>query len=608
MDCEREPFLKGQAPDSDLPRPLPHRAKTTRHRSLLRRILLFVAIVGFTLFIPIPFFISISNNPPWSCPHKHHHNAPSTYPGERIAWTPCGTLANRTLECSNLTVPMDQFSATNAIDLTKNFTIPLIRLRSNKTTSPDQNIPNILLNPGGPGGSGTELVHRRGAQLAAIVGDGFHLLGFDPRGVNQSRPLASCYPTDEARQELSAVRNKKVVEDSGELWAWTANFVQACAETMGEHGRYVDTPQTAADMNSILDALGQEDMYYWGFSYGTLLGQTYATMFPERAKRVIIDGVANQFDWYEALLDGEMMADTDNVFDGFVEECIKAGEEDCALAGMTGSKEELREMLVKGVEKLKEEPVGVYLNNTVHGVLDYWAVWYNGVFPALYKPASWRDLADNLSQLLKGNATAAFMAYGRERAWDSEGDALKFISLNDGASGAAKWPVDRMGLVDQLLPFFNQSMFAAGEYDFYFAKQAWAVPHTHNYIPKRGVKTAHPLLLLTTTYDPVCPLVSARSAQDAFEGSRIVEVKGYGHCSLAVPSMCIARHVRDFLYKGKLPDENVQCEADGKLYFAKPEEGKALLEVQSLGEEEQKIRLAQLDLARDSWLKPWKIW
>jgi pimeloyl-ACP methyl ester carboxylesterase len=106
------------------------------------------------------------------------------------------------------------------------------------------------------------------------------LLGFDPRGINGSHPLATCYPTPEAYRELSRVRDRNIVEDSAELFAWAANNVRACDDTMGEHGRYLNTPQTATDMNSILDAIGQQDMYYWGFSYGTLLGQTYATLFP----------------------------------------------------------------------------------------------------------------------------------------------------------------------------------------------------------------------------------------------------------------------------------------------------------------------------------------
>ncbi|AEO68333.1 uncharacterized protein THITE_2155273 [Thermothielavioides terrestris NRRL 8126] len=595
MDCETEPFLKGGKPAPDDRPPLAAAAKRTWRRStrdtLVAALFLAICLVSYRVA------------------HGHGDSPPAvTYPGEQIAWTPCGTLANRTLECSAITVPMDQFNASNNQPGNKNFTIPLLRLRSpSATTAAGARTPNLLLNPGGPGGSGTEFIYRRGAQLAAIVGDGFHLLSFDPRGVNGSRPAARCYPTRDDRRRLAVVRDKKPVEDSGELWAWTANFVQACRDTMGEWGAYVNTPQTAADMNSILEAVGQADegLYYWGFSYGTLLGQTYATMFPERATRVIIDGVVNQFDWYDSLLDRESLADVDRVFEGFADECIKAGEENCALAGFANSKEELAKLVVERVERLKDDPIGVYVNNTLYGVLDYWAVWYNGVFPALYKPAIWKDLASNLALLFRGNATAAFLAYGRDGVWDDFGDATKFITINDGASGAARWPVDRVGLLDQLLPFFNQSLFGGLELNFYFSKQAWVIPRTHSYGPKRGIKTANPLLVLTTTYDPVCPLISARSANDAFEGSRIVEVKGYGHCSLAVPSMCIARHVRDFLYDGKLPDDNVQCEADGKPYFSKPEDEKALVDALSLGEEERRIRLAQQELARDSWLKPW---
>ncbi|KAK4222853.1 Alpha/Beta hydrolase protein [Podospora fimiseda] len=533
--------------------------------------------------------------------HRYPHHPPQRkYDGEHITWTFCDNFFDHEVECANLTVPMDQFNATNNGPDNKNFSIPLIRMRGKNATD---NI-NILLNPGGPGGSGVEFLYRRGKQLNAIVGENFHLLSFDPRGVNQSVPRADCYPSDEARREMSLVRDKRAIQDSGELWAWTSGHVKGCVDTMGVHGSYINTPQTAADMNSILDAVGQEDMYYWGFSYGTLLGQTYATLFRERSKRVIIDGVVNQFDWYGSILDREELADTDNVFAGFVEECLKAGPEDCALAGLAKTKEELSKKLIASISKLKDEPVGVYVNATIHGVLDYWAVWFGGVFPALYKPANWRDLATNLAGLLQGNATKAFLAYGQDGPWDLPGEPNEMVSLNDGASGPEKWGSinNRAALVDTLLELFNESSFHENSLSHYFAKQAWVMPRGHTYVPKKGVQTAHPLLVLSTTYDPVCPLVSARSANDAFVGSKIVELKGYGHCTLALPSLCIARHVRGYLSEGKLPESNVQCDVDGKPYFAKPDEdGKALVGVKSLDEEEMKIHLAQLELARDSW-------
>jgi len=575
----------------------------------LLKICLLVFLIYFTLTWP---------NQPW------HHHLPTTtppqpvnaitYPGEHIAWTPCGNIADRALECANLTVPVDQFNTNSTSTTSKvlndqqdTFLIPLIRLRS---ANPTPSTRNLLLNPGGPGGSGTAFMYQRGAALAAIVGDGFHLLSFDPRGVNRSEPRASCYRHDESlRGELSQVRAKKPVEDSGELWAWTSNFVRACADAMGpRYASYINTPQTAADMNSILNAVGQRGLYYWGFSYGTILGQTYATLFPDRAERVIIDGVANQFDWYESLLDAEMIVDTDRVLEGFADECVRAGEEGgCALASMAGSsKGKLLDLVVEGVAKLKEDPVGVYINDTLYGVLDYWTVWYNGVFPSLYKPAAWRDLAHNLATLFRGNATAAWLAYHKP-AWESLGDSLKFISLNDGLSGPENWPVDRLGLLDDLLPFFNQSRFTAFQLDYYFSKQAWAVRRTHNYVPERHVKTAHPLLIMSTTYDPVCPLVSAQGARRVFEGSRLVEVKGYGHCTLAVPSSCVARHVRDFLYEGNLPEKDVQCEADTNPAFAKPEEAIASAESRFFSEEEKQIWMAQQELAREAWLGPWRM-
>ncbi|KAK3900293.1 Alpha/Beta hydrolase protein [Staphylotrichum tortipilum] len=591
MDCERAPLLGHQNPLFDPSRAEKARAPPTAFRHRVVKLLLVAIFGNIFLILTLPYVRPYF-------PFQHHA---LHYPGERIEWAPCGTLADRALECATIPVPMDHFASD--VSVNKVFTVPLLRMRS-----PNDTAINLLLNPGGPGGSGTSLVHRKGAAIAEVVGDGFHLLGFDPRGMNDSRPLATCYPTADARRDLADVRAKKLEEDSGELWAWTRNYVRACKDTMGEFAGYVNTPQTAADMNSILDAVGQQGLFYWGFSYGTLLGQTYATLFPERSERVIIDGVANQFDWYDALLDAEMLVDTDRVFDGFVDECVKAGKDRCALAGMASSKEALRDKLVVEINKLWDEPVPVYVNNTIYGVLDYWAVWGNGVFSALYRPAGWADLASNLAALLQGNATAAFLAYGMDKAWDSEGDGLNFVSLNDGASGPNRWQTNRTSLVSELLPFFNQSLFSDTELDFYFAKQAWAVPRTHSYVPKRGVKTARPLLLLSTTYDPVCPLVSARSAKDAFEGSQIVEVKGYGHCSLAVPSLCVANHVRTFLYEGRVPEEYTVCEADGTPYFAKPEDHAAFVASASRPVEEQRIMLAQQELARDSWLGPRRGW
>jgi pimeloyl-ACP methyl ester carboxylesterase len=532
------------------------------------------------------------------CPLAQSH--PLVYAGESVKWKSCGEINSHPLECSSISVPMDQFDQVHSGN--KTFEIPLIRLRG-RDAGPGQ---NILLNPGGPGGSGINFLYRKGEQLNTIIGEGYHLVSFDPRGINGSRPQALCYPDNDTRRKLSSVRKDDVIRDSPSVYAWTDNFVQACVDTTGEHGKYINTPQTAADMNSILDALGQDQLTYWGFSYGTLLGQTYATLFPDRVGRVIIDGVANVFDWYESLLDEEMWTDTDSVLDGFFDECIKAGK-DCTLTTLADTKEELEDIIVNFGRELKEQPINVYINETHHGLIDFNSIFLNAFFGALYKPEGWHKLANTLTELLNGNGTQALLDYGLDSGPSAEStEAYNFVLLNDGQTGPKHWPQHRAPLLRRILKVFNASTFAITENDTFYQKAKWLLPNTHHFSPKRGVKTAHPLLILSTTYDPVCPLVSAQSARDAFEDSRIVEVLGYGHCSIAVPSTCLAQHVRQFLYHGEVPQNDTQCEVDTP-YFLPPKDKSAhAASIFNESEDMLAIYEAQLELARaDGWPAQW---
>lgn len=542
---------------------------------------LVVVLMGSTI-LANGLGIRIVPSPSETCPHSSIHR----YEGESIAWTPCGEINQHALECSSITVPMDQFDSARSSD--KTFSVPLMRLRGKNATQ------NLIVNPGGPGGSGLNFVHRKGAQLNTIVGENFHILSFDPRGINSSLPRASCYPTAESREKFSLELDRDVIRDSGKRFAWTQNYVQACQENMGEHGKYINTPQTAADMNSILDAVGQKDMIYWGFSYGTLLGQTYASLFPERSHRVIIDGVVDQIQWYESLILEDDFIDTQNVVDGFFDECIKSGDK-CALSSLASSKEDLQDKVVSFLQSLREEPLSVYLNTTTYGTLDYTTMW-NAVFEHMYKPATWFDFATRLQGLMRGNATEALLAYGMEDYSGQTDDAIDVVTNNDGKSGRDSWPQSRTELLDILAPLYNSSTFAFSENQAYYARQQWPIPRTHNFKPTAHVETAHPLLILSTTYDPICPLKSAKKAEAVHAGSRLVEVKGYGHCSVAVASSCLAKHVKDFLSNGKLPPKGATCEVD-EAYFKEPESQEVLWARLSAGEPEDATRAAQSLLA-----------
>lgn len=226
-------------------------------------------------------------------------------------------------------------------------------------------------------------------------------------------------------------------------------------------------------MNSILDAVGQKDMIYWGFSYGTTLGQTYATMYPERSKRVVIDGVANIDDTYRRLDTGQkLFSDSEKVLYGFFDECVEAGPDRCSLASFGSTADELWEAVLPRVDKLKDEPLSIYVNDTVYGIFDYPNFLTNAIFYSLYAPQkSWQPVAEQLAKFLQGNATDIWMEHGRADVFASIGDANRFVTFNDAKSGPEYWPQGRQEVVDEIKRVANQSLFSRIDMTGFFGRQ-----------------------------------------------------------------------------------------------------------------------------------------
>lgn len=375
---------------------------------------------------------------------------------------------------------------------------------------------------------------------------------------------------------------------------------RSCADSMGEYGKYINTPNTAADLNTIMDKLGQKEMYYWGFSYGTILGQTYAALFPERSHRIIIDGVGNNFAWYNELpFHDESLQDSETVLYGFFDECVKAGD-DCPLSSFAETAEALQRKILDLANSF-EEPLNVYVNNTRWGMLKPENIIFTAMFASLYKPAIWWSVADKLARLLEGNATDAFLTWGGHGPFDdflSTDESNTVIHNNDGLTGPDYYPDGRQDVLERLRPLLNSSIFGAGWARDIHTTQLWNIPKTHNFKQKKSIKTANPLLILSTTYDPVCPLNYAKLALAAFEGSQIVEVEGYGHCSLAIPSKCAVQHIRSFLYNGTVPENYTKCGVDGP-YFITPEKHSKIASNIKESSKDEALYRAQLRIAQD---------
>jgi pimeloyl-ACP methyl ester carboxylesterase len=226
--------------------------------------------------------------------------APS--PATTISWRACSDpeLAYYGLQCGSLTVPLDRAHPTGA-------KVRLALTRKVHTSS--TYLGALLVNPGGPGSSGLTLPGLSD-YVPGGVGASYDWIGFDPRGVGASTPSLHCTSTYFGYDRPSYAPRKARTE---RYWlAKSRSYAAACADTATERALlpHLATLDTVQDMDAIRQALGVEKISYYGFSYGTYLGEVYATRYPSRVGRFVLDGVVNPARvWYAANLDQERAFD-----------------------------------------------------------------------------------------------------------------------------------------------------------------------------------------------------------------------------------------------------------------------------------------------------------
>ncbi|MGW6984585.1 alpha/beta hydrolase [Streptomyces sp. NPDC054932] len=204
---------------------------------------------------------------------------------QKPAWHRCSTEQPASYECATLKVPLDYRRPDGrTIDLA------ISRLKSE---NPAKRHGAMLLNPGGPGGSGLDLPLLMNEAMPKDVREQYDLIGFDPRGVGASSPI-TCGLTDAEQNFDRAYRP----ESFGSDVTWARTVADKCREKAGSVLPYITTRNTARDMDTIRAVLGERKLSYLGYSYGTYLGAVYSQMYPDRTDRFVLDsGVDPQRIW-----------------------------------------------------------------------------------------------------------------------------------------------------------------------------------------------------------------------------------------------------------------------------------------------------------------------
>ncbi|CAI6337988.1 unnamed protein product [Periconia digitata] len=504
-------------------------------------------------------------------------------PSPKLNWVPC--FQNFT--CTRLEVPLDYedlAAGTTDIAFIK-WTSPQTSNSSANATAPQ----DILLNPGGPGGSGVDYLLKAINYLILAGGSQNNYVGFDPRGVNNSGPSLSCFPENQKHTQLLYERQQQLgvqIDDPMsvvDVWRRGAAFGEFCTQYHGVNGsaRYANTVAVATDMLHYTELIAEEkgedpgksELWYWGASYGTVLGATFASLFPQRVGRMILDGVVDSEDYYAGKWETNL-ADGDAAVESFFTYCFDAGKEKCPV--WAESPEAIQEKYDAIIESLKEKPAIVSnpeLVDTpsIFTYRDFQTLLVSFPYvPDIYWPA----LASALPILESGNAdaiaNATLTGFWRDTCsplatQSKQLEPLPFISCND-ANGRL--------LLDTLPKFqdhvdmlYNSSRYMGEGWAYIGPAQCqnlgFRPPKSQVFegIPS-AKNTSHPILFASNTIDPVTPLRSAEKMQGMFGGAGLLVQEAVGHSTQSTLSKCTIGHFQEYFSTGALPQEGTVCEAD----------------------------------------------
>ncbi|VUC24445.1 unnamed protein product [Clonostachys rosea] len=474
-------------------------------------------------------------------------------PQVNITWLQVDTHFDRIMERAFIKVPRNHWRS-RSFDRLPNpngFMLPVVRLRGKDADLTS----NILIIPDGPGIPGTKMVEEQGEELFEYVGEKYNLIGFDARGVGQSDPSIMC-PRKVSRMYPKAFLTEKYGDMGREAW----NFFRWCRWGTGDHYMFVNTPQVVEDLNIVINGLGQYKVNLWGFGYGTIVGQSYAMRWPEKAGRMIFDSVSDMDQWYKKKYHETRYQDADAVFHARLRDCIDMGSE-CPLAKYGSTPEKLQWAILTFGQKLD---LGHYtFGEEANFTYNHMIVW---IYGALATRAKFLEMARYLAEFMsRDHGEPSLIIPAPEIAKRRESDAAIFYYCNDGKSGHRNdYPQTGEQIQDEMLPYVNSSLFGIHSMPVYHVKRLWndrkRYPTLWRVEPT--VWTPFPVLLMSNSMDPFTPISSTKAARVRWQNSKVIQLTTIGHPALGMVSECAKRYIQDYWQKGLLPQADVLCDAE----------------------------------------------
>jgi pimeloyl-ACP methyl ester carboxylesterase len=459
--------------------------------------------------------------------------------GQKLAWKGCGG----SFQCADLTVPLDYADPTG-----DTIAISVLRLAAKDGAN---RLGSLVLNPGGPGASGVDYARAARAVVDEKVRAVYDIVGFDPRGVGRSEAV-TCLTDAQTDTFAAADGTPDTPAEVKELEKLSRQFADSCEANSAKLLSHIGTEDAARDIDVLRVALGDDKLNWLGASYGTLLGATYAGLFPTKVGRMVLDGALDP-----ALTNNELAHGQAKGFEvalrRFVEDCAK--HSDCPLSGDTQA----------GMDRIKQFLDDLDANPLSTGDPKRpltQALGANAILSYMYVPPfDWEQLRFGLQLAFDGDGSVLLAMLDARTQRNENGKYThnpysSFLSISavdrpdrpttaESADMAAMWAKEA--------PVFG-GFFGWGNLVFGF----WPVAATGTPAPITAPGTG-PILVVGTTYDPATPYPWAQALARDLEGGVLLTRVGDGHTAYGMGSQCIDDAIDTYLVSGDPPADGTVC-------------------------------------------------
>jgi pimeloyl-ACP methyl ester carboxylesterase len=517
---------------------------------------LYILIVVALLVTPVAFL----SQPAAAAPSK-----------AKISWSKCYAQMGP-FECGTVQVPLD-YDQPNGPAIS----IALVRL---KATDPSQRIGSLFLNPGGPGGSGVDFVVFAAQFLySPEIRARFDIVGFDPRGIGRSTAMR-CFGNEKQWAPFFTPFAFPMTPEEEQIWIAADRYLtDACDKRGGKIENHMSTANVARDLDFLRSAVGDAKLTYAGYSYGSYLGVTYANLFPNNVRALIVDGVLDPIAWstgrgneaeslpFSTRLHSDVGAQA--TLDEFFRLC-DAGGVNCAFSGDAAGR------FAALADRLRAEPLELTFPDGSQLFFDYSAL-IGSSLGAMYDSFSWPGFAQFLAdiesftnQAQLAEQAKSFMA---RPAYITKRGFPNYPNLVEGFPSVACSDSDNPDSYDAWSAAGAEADAANG----YFGRiwtwisspcAEWPNADSDRYMGPFDNNTANPVLVIGNLFDPATPYHGAQVVADLLPNSALLTVHGWAHTSLLL-SHCVDAAVDAYLIDITTPAPGTVCEQD-VVPFANP--------------------------------------